>query len=45
MQRLHMDDLVGHVMEKEECDVVSLPSIAEEAAIYHFDTPYGPETA
>lgn len=30
MQRLHLDDLVGHVLEKEGWEVVSLPAIAEE---------------
>jgi predicted phage terminase large subunit-like protein len=30
MQRLHLDDLVGHVLEKGGWEVVSLPSIAEE---------------
>jgi len=29
MQRLHEDDLVGHVMRQEEWDVVSFPAIAE----------------
>ena len=30
MQRLHMDDLVGHVLEKDDWEVLSLPVIAEE---------------
>ncbi|GHC08891.1 phage terminase large subunit [Thermomonas carbonis] len=30
MQRLHLDDLVGHVLEKEGWEVVSLPAIAIE---------------
>ena len=40
MQRLHEDDLVGHVMRKEEWEVVSLPSIATEPRAYQlsFDT-------
>ena len=29
MQRLHLDDLVGHVREQEEWQIVSLPAIAE----------------
>ena len=29
MQRLHMDDLVGHVLEQESWEVVALPAIAE----------------
>ena len=41
MQRLHMDDLVGHLLQVGEWDVVSLPAIAEveerhliESAVY-----------
>ena len=30
MQRLHQDDLVGHVTEKENWDVLSFPAIAEQ---------------
>ena len=30
MQRLHEDDLVGHVLEQEHWDHVRLPAIAEE---------------
>jgi predicted phage terminase large subunit-like protein len=30
MQRVHLDDLVGHVREKEHWDEISLPAIAEE---------------
>lgn len=30
MQRLHQDDLVGHVLEKGEWEVLSFPAIAEE---------------
>lgn len=29
MQRLHEDDLVGHVLEQDEWEVLSLPAIAE----------------
>jgi predicted phage terminase large subunit-like protein len=29
MQRLHEDDLVGHVLEQEDWEVLSLPAIAE----------------
>lgn len=29
MQRLHQDDLVGHVLEQEEWETVSFPAIAE----------------
>ena len=30
MQRLHQDDVVGHVLEREPWEVLSLPAIAEE---------------
>lgn len=30
MQRLHQDDLVGHVLEQEAWEVVNFPAIAEE---------------
>ena len=29
MQRLHQEDLVGEVMEREHWDVLSLPAIAQ----------------
>lgn len=41
MQRLHIDDLVGHVTAHEAWDVVSIPAIAERDEIYEFPTPYG----
>lgn len=34
MQRLHQDDLVGHVMGKDDWEVVSLPAIAPEDQLY-----------
>lgn len=30
MQRLHQDDLVGHVLERDDWEVVSLPAIATQ---------------
>ena len=40
MQRLHEDDLVGHVTATGEWEVVSIPAIAEEDATYQLsDTP------
>ena len=39
MQRLHMDDLVGHVLELEDWEVLSLPAIAEEEQDYYYETP------
>jgi predicted phage terminase large subunit-like protein len=34
MQRLHQDDLVGHVLETEDWEVLSLPAIATEDTAY-----------
>ncbi|MCC0806952.1 terminase [Methylobacterium sp. W2] len=40
MQRLHQDDLVGHVLGRDEWEVVSLPAIAAEASEHALsDTP------
>lgn len=36
MQRLHLDDLVGHVLPKENWEVVSLPAIAEEPESWEY---------
>lgn len=36
MQRLHLDDLVGHVQERGGWDIVNLPAIAEEEMIYQY---------
>jgi predicted phage terminase large subunit-like protein len=41
MQRLHEDDLVGHVLRQEEWDVVSFPAIAEIEEMHEFETIYG----
>ena len=41
MQRLHLDDLVGHVLCNEPWHVVSLPAIAEQDEEFVIDTPYG----
>ena len=41
MQRLHMDDLVGHAMAMDDWAVVSFPAIAVGDERYEFDTPYG----
>lgn len=41
MQRLHQDDLVGHVLEQEPWEVVSFPAIAEEDEIHHIESPLG----
>ncbi len=41
MQRLHEDDLVGHVMKQGGWDVVSFPAIAEEDELHEIRTPTG----
>jgi len=44
MHRLHEDDLVGHVLEHEPWEVLSLPAIAEEDELHRVDTPWGKKT-
>ena len=44
MQRLHMDDLVGHVQEQEKWKVLRFPAIAEQEEEFVYTTPYGVET-
>lgn len=41
MQRLHQDDLVGHVLEQDKWEVVSFPAIAEEDETHIIDGPFG----
>jgi predicted phage terminase large subunit-like protein len=41
MQRLHQDDLVGHVLEQEDWDIVSFPAIAEEDETHVIENPFG----
>src|SRR3984893_657373 len=41
MQRLHEDDLVGHVLQQENWEVVSFPAIAEKDERFLIETPYG----
>ena len=40
-QRLHEDDLVGHVVGIEPWKVIRFPAIAEEDETYMIQTPYG----
>jgi predicted phage terminase large subunit-like protein len=40
-QRLHQDDLVGHVLEQERWEVVSLPAIAEQDESHIIESPFG----
>lgn len=39
MQRLHEDDLVGHVIEKEHWEHLLLASLAEEDEVHEYTTP------
>ena len=41
MQRLHMDDLVGHVLQQGGWELLKLPAIAVEDEVHHIWTPYG----
>lgn len=41
MQRLHEDDLVGHVLGQEHWEVVSFPAIAERDEEHVIETPLG----
>jgi len=41
MQRLHQDDLVGHVLEQQGWEVVSFPAIAEREETYEIETVLG----
>jgi len=41
MQRIHMDDLVGHVLEKDGWEVVNLPAIAQEPETWNYQTLVG----
>jgi len=42
MQRLHEDDLVGHVTGLGDWTVLRFPAIAEEDEFYEYETPFGP---
>jgi len=41
MQRLHLDDLVAHVQEKELWKVIELPAIAQEEQRFRFSNVFG----
>jgi len=41
MQRLHEDDLVGHVMKQGGWEAMSFPAIAEADELYEIQTPAG----
>jgi predicted phage terminase large subunit-like protein len=42
MQRLHEDDLVGHVLAQEEWEIIRFPAIAEADEVHRIDTLFGP---
>jgi predicted phage terminase large subunit-like protein len=42
MHRLHEDDLAGHVLAKEDWEVVRFPAIAEDDERHQIDTVAGP---
>ena len=42
MQRLHQDDLIGHLLEVDGWEVLSFPAIAEEEEEHVYETPLGP---
>jgi predicted phage terminase large subunit-like protein len=44
MQRLHEDDLVGHVLEQEDWEVLRLPAIAEEDEEHEIASVFGSRT-
>lgn len=41
MQRLHQDDLVGHVLEQDDWEVLSFPAIAEKNEIHVIENALG----
>jgi predicted phage terminase large subunit-like protein len=42
MQRIHQDDLVGHLLESGHWDVIRFPAIAEEDEVHDANTVFGP---
>src|SRR5712671_2118942 len=44
MQRLHEDDLVGHVLAQEPWEVVRFPAIAEADEVHEIGTIWGPRS-
>jgi hypothetical protein len=41
MQRLHQEDLIGHVLEQEHWKVISFPAIAEQDERFLINSPLG----
>ncbi len=44
MQRLHEDDLIGHVLEQGDWELLSFPAITEEDCSYLIEGPLGSRT-
>jgi hypothetical protein len=44
MQRLHEDDLIGHVLAQEPWEIVRFPAIAEEDEVHRIETILGMRT-
>ena len=44
MQRLHEDDLAGHLLNSGGWDLVSLQGVAEDDECWSFDGPLGPQS-
>jgi predicted phage terminase large subunit-like protein len=44
MQRLHEDDLTGHLLKSGDWKLLRLPAIAEQDEEYSLPTPFGPRT-
>jgi predicted phage terminase large subunit-like protein len=44
MQRLHEDDLVGHVLGQEQWEILSFPAIAENDEEHRIETILGPRS-
>jgi predicted phage terminase large subunit-like protein len=42
MQRLHEDDLIGHLLAQEPWEILSFPAIAEEDEVHRIETIWGP---
>jgi predicted phage terminase large subunit-like protein len=42
MQRLHEDDLIGHLLAQEHWEVLSFPAIAEADEVHRIETIWGP---
>ncbi|WP_431285051.1 hypothetical protein ACQW02_09755 [Humitalea sp. 24SJ18S-53] len=41
MQRLHEDDMIGHVMELADFELLAFPAIAEDDELHVIRTPFG----